>query len=187
MVLELALGKKLGQGGFCSVFEVTELNLCSESASAAQQSHLSEIKEFHTREYMSKACLRRNSLGKDEARYAIKRLSDRSLADENLFERGVADLAIEAHFLAVIQHRNIIKIRGYALGEFCTDDFFIMMDRLHGTLESAIQAWKQKVKKSSSVLKSMKGGKQELKDLLAERVEYAWEICNAMEFLHSKK
>lgn len=185
--LELNLGKKLGEGGFCSVFEVTELNLSSEPASTAEQNHKSEIKEFHTREYMSTACLRRNSLGKDEARYAVKQLSEKSLADEDLFEKGIADLATEAHFLAVIQHRNIIKVRGYALGDFCTERFFIMMDRLHDTLEGAIRKWKESVRKNSSVLKGMSGGKKKVQDLFSERIEYAWDIANAMEFLHSKK
>jgi serine/threonine protein kinase len=179
------LGKKLGTGGFCSVFEVTGFDLFSELASKSEQAHLSNMKEFHTRDYMSNNHTRRNSFDKDEARYAVKRLSEKTLASEDLFQKGVADLAIEAHFLAVIQHRNIVKVRGYALGDFCNDSFFIMMDRLYDTLDSAIRKWKERSKKNSSIF--TRGGKQKTADLFSERIEYAWEIANAAEFLHFKK
>lgn len=184
---ELALGRKLGEGGFCSVFEVNKVTLLSEAASAEEQTQSSKKKEFHTRKYMSEVYLRKNAEGTKDARYAIKRLSANSLADTDQFEKGIADLATEAHLLAIVQHPNIIKVRGFALTEFCADGFFIMMDRLYDTLDKAIRNWDATIKKNSTIFKSMRGGKQKIADLFVERIEYAYDLASAMEHLHSMK
>lgn len=179
---EVKKGKKLGEGGFCEVFEVTSLDLSSDEADALEEKHKSEIEEFHTRKYMSMTCIR-----KDEARYAVKRLSARSLADATLFEKGIADLAFEAHFLSVIHHPNIIKVRGFCIEDFCSDRFFIMMDRLYDTLDTAIISWREKNKKFTSLMGAMKGGKEKAQELLADRLNFAWDLANAMEHLHKMK
>jgi serine/threonine protein kinase len=175
-------GKKLGEGGFCEVFEVTSLDLSSSEADSLEQRHRSEIEEFHTRKYMSMTCIR-----KDEARYAVKRLSARTLADPTLYEKGIADLAFEAHFLSVIHHPNIIKVRGFCIEDFCSDRFFIMMDRLYDTLDTAIVGWREKNKKYSSLMGAMKGGKEKAQELFADRMNFAWDLANAMDHLHKMK
>lgn len=175
-------GKKLGEGGFCSVFEVTALNLGSEGADAHEEKHKSEIEEFHTRKYMSMTCIR-----KDEARYAVKRLSEKSLGDETLYEKGTADLAFEANFLAVIQHSNIIKVRGFRLGDFCSDGMFIMMDRLYDTLDQAIGKWREQEQKYTSFTGKLKGGKDKSLDLLADRMHFACDLASAFGHLHDMK
>jgi serine/threonine protein kinase len=179
---EVKSGKKLGEGGFCSVFEVTALNLGSEGADAHEEKHKSEIEEFHTRKYMSMTCIR-----KDEARYAVKRLSEKSLGDETLYEKGTADLAFEANFLAVIQHSNIIKVRGFRLGDFCSDGMFIMMDRLYDTLDQAIGKWREQEQKYTSFTGKLKGGKDKSLDLLADRMHFACDLASAFGHLHDMK
>jgi hypothetical protein len=68
--------------------------------------------------------------GKDP-RYAIKQLSDDIvLQDPHNYINGLMDLAIEARFLAVIRHPNIIKMRAVGVGTPYSRDFFIMLDRL---------------------------------------------------------
>mmetsp|Transcript_5653 Transcript_5653/g.10720 ORF Transcript_5653/g.10720 Transcript_5653/m.10720 type:complete len:411 (+) Transcript_5653:159-1391(+) len=179
---EVKTGKKLGEGGFCEVFEVTSLVLSSSEADSLEQKHKSEIEEFHTRKYMSMTCIRKN-----EARYAVKRLSARSLADPTLYEKGIADLAFEAHFLSVIHHSNIIKVRGFYIEDFCSDRFFIMMDRLYDTLDKAIVTWKEKNNKYNSLMGVMKGGKEKAQELFADRMNFAWDLANAMDHLHKMK
>jgi hypothetical protein len=164
------------------VFEVTSLDLDSSEADALEDSHKDEIEEYHTRKYMSATCVRKN-----EPRYAIKRLSERSLGDKILYEKGIADLAMETQFLAVIQHANIIKVRGFALGDFCSDGMFIMMDRLYDTLEQSIGKWREQLKKYTSLTGKMKKGKEKAEDLLADRMHFACDLASAFEHLHSKK
>jgi len=178
-LLELKTAKLLGKGGFCNVYEVAELQLSSEDAALAEAQ---EIEEFHTRKYMSMTCLRNH-----ESRYAIKRLSEKSLADESLYWKGIADLSTEASFLAVIKHPNIIKARAFALGEFCSDGFFIMMDRLYDTLETTINKWRGEVQKYSSLRGRMQGGKEKTEELFIDRLQFAWDLSNAMAHLHAMK
>lgn len=178
----MRIGKKLGEGGFCSVYEVTSLDLDSDEADDLENKHIDEIEEYRTREHMAATCVRRN-----ESRYAVKRLSSRSLGDKNLYEKGIADLAFETHFLAVIQHSNIIKVRGFALGNFCSDGHFIMMDRLYDTLEQAIVRWREQQNKYTSLAGKMKKGKEKAEDLLTDRMHFACDLASAFEHLHSKK
>jgi hypothetical protein len=79
------------------------------------------------RNFMATYCIRK---GKDP-RYAIKQLSDDIvLQDPHNYINGLMDLAIEARFLAVIRHPNIIKMRAVGVGTPYSRDFFIMLDRL---------------------------------------------------------
>ncbi len=181
MLTETKLGKLLGTGSFCSVYEVNKLNLTSEEASLLEERQ-AEMENHHRREFMSMACIRNG-----EARYAVKRLSEKSLADEELFQKAVADLATEARFLAVIQHPNIIKVRGFGLGDFCSDKFFIMMDRLYDTLEDAIRKWREENKKYKGFLSAMRGGKQKAEELFIDRMNFSWDLSSAFQHLHENK
>merc|ERR1719410_2659146 len=70
------------------------------------------------------------------------------------FERGVADLAIEARFLALLSHQHIIKLHYVSGGRFeeqynCDEEggheyrnrfgMFLLLDPLHETLQRRIQ------------------------------------------------
>ena len=60
----------------------------------------------------------KNSNSKESC-YAIKRLSDDLVTsrDVDTFVNGIVDLALEAKWLAAIQHPHIISIKGMAVGE----------------------------------------------------------------------
>lgn len=177
---ELTFGKKLGQGGYCVVNEVSGISLSSVEADAAEESVKEEKKVYHTRKFMSQNCIRNG-----DARYAVKLLSPKSLSDKDLFEHGVKDLAMEVKFLAVVQHPNIIRMRGVRLGDSCDPKFFLMLDRLYDTLEVKLLKWKEEDRKYTSVVGKMKGGKEKSLNLLSDRVQFAWDIANAMEYIHS--
>lgn len=74
------------------------------------------------------------------ARYAVKQLSDESREDKTKFLKGTIDLAIEAKFLAVLDHPHIIKMRGASsFGPFDAPGYFLVLDKLTETLEDRLR------------------------------------------------
>lgn len=139
---------------------------------------------LRSREYMSLQCIREEG----GPRYAVKKLSLTSLADKQLFAQGIADIVVEARTLAVIQHHNIIKIRGLADCGYYNKGFFIVMDRLPITLDKQILKWSEEKKKCSGFMSKLSKKKQEAsEDLDASRFDALLGIASALEFLHSKK
>jgi len=75
------------------------------------------------RNFVAKNYLRK---GKD-ARYAIKEMSPDILRDPERFVAGMIDLAIEAKFLAVLRHPNIIKMRATASSTPYNSSYFVLL------------------------------------------------------------
>ena len=123
-----------------------------------------------------------------QARYAIKRISKKLIREkESRFIAGVVDLAIEVKYLAVIQHPHIIKMRAMSTANYCSDAFFIVLDRLYDTLEDRMEKWKKAGRRLSGLggVRDLKGTKKE--EQLAERLVVAYDLCSALAFLHSNK
>ena len=99
-LIEVKADKVLGRGGYCTVSQVRKIQLRGKS-----QEENGEVNHVGSRSYMAEHAIRDG-----EARYAIKKLSKEVVADPYRFLRGTIDLAIEARFLAVITHSNIIKV-----------------------------------------------------------------------------
>lgn len=124
---------------------------------------------------------------------AIKYLKREVLENKELHERGAADLAIEACFLAKLDHRNIVKL--YGISEPGEVTAFIVMDLLYDNLDDRIKQWRQG--KGFSQHAQKHGGfpffqKKEdpnVKRLseLKVRLKEALAIAEALEYLHSKK
>lgn len=175
---ELTKGTLLGQGGFCSVFEIQSITL--KSKEAAGKENTSALEVYHTRAFMSKQCIRDG-----QPRYAIKHLSRETLASQDLFYKGTADLAMEAKFLSILNHAHIIKIRALAYAGHFSGDNFLVIDRLYSTLDQDILKWKQEEKKLESCCGLLSGGKKRVKEMFEERVDVAFDIASAFEYLHS--
>jgi len=115
LITELTIGKVLGRGGFCVVSNISNIKLIEGSDTAngdtGNSRSLHDEHQIHNivqdRNFMEMYCIRK---GKD-TRYAIKQLQESSFKDHHTFINGIVDLAIEARFLAVIRHPNIIKMR----------------------------------------------------------------------------
>jgi len=164
---ELLPGRILGKGGFCNVNEISKITL----------HNLIKGEECESRMHMAN-----NYLRDGDARYAIKKL--RKDLDKEDTLKGIYDLALEAKFLAVIEHPHIIKIRAVATTEYLDKDFFVILDRLYNTLEKEIEIWGTKKKKTSGMAKllDLKGKKK--KNLLIEKSNVAYDIASALGHLH---
>ena len=158
------------------------------------------------RGFMETHCLR--GKGKD-CRYAIKLLQDSSRKDAQIYINGVIDLAVEARFLSVVRHPNIIKMRAMAVtSPFSTKEpFFVVLDRLYDSkwsrrtilchsmndcsldvftvLGTRLSKWKKQ--KPGGVKKLLdRGGKKELAFWL-ERMTVAYDLASALGYLHDSK
>ncbi|GAX13043.1 hypothetical protein FisN_2Hh525 [Fistulifera solaris] len=179
---ELTLGTVLGRGGFCVVNEIVAIKLkdVSQSASNAEKVADDDINHIvQDRSFMQANCLR--GKGKD-CRYAIKKLQDTSFNDASTFINGVVDLAVEARFLAVIRHPNIIKMRATCLGKPFSPEYFVVLDRLYDIMGQRITKWKKKQPKGLGRMMDRKG-KKELAFWL-ERVTVAYDLGCAIKYLH---
>ena len=130
-LIECIIGKELGVGGFSIVYEVKELCL---------------FKDINANNSTSRAEIASRTKRDGQARYAIKRLKNatiRKSSSQNKdvqyqFVTGVTDLAMEVKILTVLNHPHIIKMRGFSSAALCSRDSFIIIDRLHETLDERI-------------------------------------------------
>lgn len=101
--------------------------------------------------------------------------------------RGVIDLAMECKFLACLNHRNIVQLRGCSNhSPFSRTDFFILLDRLPESLPQRLNAWSQLDRTTKGVTGVITRGKRKVNDLLTDRLLVAYDIASAMEYLHEK-
>jgi len=124
---DIRIGKLIGRGGFCEV----RLGYVNDDRSSCNNSN---------------------------QQYAIKFLSPKiaKKKGQKAFCRGAADLAIEARFLSLLKHDNIIHLHFVSAGSFeenynCLDTqhslnsnlhhlgYFIVLDYLHDTLYKRIK------------------------------------------------
>ena len=141
---------------------------------------------FHSvvqnRKFMAKHCIRK---GKD-CRYAIKTMRVESREDPDRFLDTVVDLALEAKFLSVVRHPNIIKIRAMSSGpDLFQPDSFIILDRLYGTLTQRLEEWEKQ--NNNGFAKLFDFQKKKEKAFFAERLTVAYDVASALSYLHDLK
>jgi serine/threonine protein kinase len=168
---ELDLGKRLGEGGFGVVSEVLAFHVaphekeaqslgtavqvpaqvaCHHEESGVEVKAEEDDPDFQGRKFIADHCIRNGC----DARYAIKILK-KSLVEKgdnnNLLVKALADMAVETHILSVIEHTNIVKIRGTSQQERFHPEYFIVMDRLYDTLEKRLEQWAERFPKPPPV------------------------------------
>lgn len=74
------------------------------------------------RKFMQQHCLRNGT----DCRYAIKSMLNICKGDPSMFVNASVDLAIEAKFLSVVRHPNIIKMRARSAGNLCSPKSFLV-------------------------------------------------------------
>jgi serine/threonine protein kinase len=127
--------------------------------------------------------------------FAVKYLKRKIMVNQKNFELGAADLAVEANFLAALDHPSIVKLHGVTAGSVETNvasgkecGFFIVIDRLYDTLENRIEKWKDEAEKHTGGIMYRRSTefREKRKSALNMRLKAAVEIADAMEYLHNK-
>ena len=77
------------------------------------------------RTFMARHCIRQGKDGR-YSRYAIKSMLEICKQDPSMFVNTVVDIAIEAKFLSVVRHPNIIKMRATSAGDICSSNSFLV-------------------------------------------------------------
>jgi len=197
---EVILGKILGRGGFCVAQEVSSLRLtpCASQNSFRKlpwrQKKVSktctarlnnEEESVSGSEEPSRESLAERSNRKGKPRFVIKSLSDDwSGRHKMTYMKGVVDLAVEAKFLSVLSHPNIIKLRATSkVGPF-QEGYFIMIDYLPETLPHRLRQWAIIDRQTRGITGKLTGAKKKKGALVADRLIAAYDIVNAMSYLH---
>ena len=85
------------------------------------------------------------SVAPKERTFALKHLHPQVTTKQKNFTASAIDLVLEAKLLSCLDHPNIVKIFGVTEGSiskvFTGPGYFLLLDRLHGTLEEKIQEW----------------------------------------------
>jgi len=114
-------------------------------------------------------------------------LNIRSVVEKaETFITAVMDLAIEARYLSVVSHPNIIRVRGFAKCDPFSGGYFIVMDRLQNTLTDQIDDWNRRVSNSTG-LKGLCCGGEPVQDLWEEQLMAAYGLASALNHMHSQK
>ena len=189
---ECELGKILGKGGFGTVSEVRGFHLQeSESKSKRLGNEYSGLKSedavaddgIESRTFLAEHCLRNSG----DARYCVKYLSRETVDKPALFIQAIVDIAVETRILSSIEHPNICKLRGLSSEDPYQEKFFLVLDRLYDTLESKIEKWARRNRRTTGFaakLTDRKGMKQT--SLMEERLVAAFDLSAALGYLHSR-
>lgn len=226
------LGNVLGKGGFCVVYEaslpsldqkdnerkgscthdngtegqvITNRKSTSESASASGTTTAEATTITASMPTDHDDDEEETTTESSNHHYCVKFLKPSVLPERKKFARGIADLAIEAHFLASLNHPHILKIRGvsesFQLFDPSSPSFladithepglsggcFLLLDQLSITLDKKItQEWKETQFYWNSFLnrtvQDIRGTKRKLFKL--ERITVALQLAQAMQYLH---
>lgn len=168
---EIILGRLLGQGGFSVVCKVESIDINDVFDTSEE--------DAQTRSDFA-ASIRENN-------YVMKTL--RTDLPEEEYTKGIVDLAIEAEFLAVLSHPNIISMRAMANSDPHESKFFVILDRLVTTLDRKFNVWRKHVGENVGVWLGPFGyccsKNYFLYAAWLERLTAARDISNAIYYLHS--
>lgn len=121
---QIELGKQLGKGAFSSVYAIKSINKKGE-------------KEFEQCDNM-----------------VVKFLRTKLYDNHGLFAASAADLVKEGNILSTLSHTNVIGIHAvsskYGVGAYLHgyhDSYFLVLERLEGTLTDRINEWQTRHKK----------------------------------------
>lgn len=205
---DLEVGKLLGTGAFCHVFEVTlkdkSKSLSTETAVLDSSDasidvwellHDSGIIKEATRLTTASPSSQDNDDDNDDEKdnnsneivtvkttcFALKCLHPQYLKGKRDFADCAIDLVMEAKILACLSHPNIIKLHAVTAGSISKvftkkGGYFLLLDRLYGSLDDRIRDWAAAEVAMSSSERSTTLG-QRLKSV-------AIDVARGMAYLH---
>jgi serine/threonine protein kinase len=174
------VGKVIGMGGFSSVSVITSIEL-------DEVYDVSDDDTAHRKEFAATANKEDGSgSGSAGSYYVLKTLRDDLAEDEHI--KGVVDLAIEADFLSVLSHPNIISMRALANSDPHESRFFVILDRLSVTLERKFNYWRKVVGENAGYWLPCCGyccaNSLALHAVWKERMTVALDMAKAIKYLH---
>ena len=210
---EFQVGSLLGTGSFSSVHAIIGYKLASNSSSSSKKSKqhqrtsssssLLDVSFSVSASLSSTSSSTASTSLQDSrvalsqtafdtagtARYAVKFVKKELTKKPHAFRGAAVDLIVEAKYLAALDHRNIIKLRGLAVGGSTGfldghDGFFLIVDRLQETLGDRIESWKQLPLDGSDAQQQQQ---QQRHDLLTLQTDYASQIGEALAYLHDRR
>ncbi|KAI2496392.1 protein tyrosine kinase [Fragilaria crotonensis] len=177
---ELDFGKLVGEGGFAQVWELRSIR-CDDNLDP-------DVRRF----VLASRANQRNKAGKHP--YVVKHLQQKFSLKPGAFRVAANDLIVEAHFLATMQHPNIISIRAVAFeGPVAfrngrTDGFFFLLDRIDSTLRDRINQWStQLMKYKKPALQKIYGETGVDRVLFVGRLQIVRDIASALTYLHERR
>jgi hypothetical protein len=78
-------------------------------------------------------------------------------------------------------------MRGLAKGNLVDKDFFIILDRLHGTLDVKINFWYRQDKRYKGVAFGLGKNRTILHEMLVDRMTVAYDLASAFWYLHENR
>lgn len=174
---EIRLDKRLARGNFSDIYMIREFGPSQSFKSCTKE-------QFYAAEMIKKIC-RPNEV-------VIKILRAKLVINPALFASGIADLITEATLLAALDHPNIVSmkgrsiasIEGYTTGK--RDAFFIILERLHGTLVDGVKRWKERSAENGVMRRGIKGMQNFRLGLLLERIMVMTQLADAMAYIHER-
>lgn len=207
---EITLGKKLGKGGFGTVFEIRAFNVTEASkgpkprrfkllmdkfsrnregeeedqntvTTASENSHATESRQF-----IANHCVRPKS---GDARYAVKFINPEIIANDKDLHQAVIDTSNEARFLSAMEHPNIVKLRAISVGDdMFHENAFLVMDRLYDTLEARLLTWDTQMRRYEGLRGKVLDRKAIKRAALwEERMVAAYDLASALHYMHSRR
>jgi hypothetical protein len=82
---------------------------------------------------------------------------------------------------------RIVKLRGIAQGDLMDKGFFIILDRLHETLDVTMKTWAKTEKKFKGIFLGVGRNKKALRDLMMHRMLIAYDLAAAFMYLHENR
>ena len=201
---EIQLGKVVGRGGFGVVREITSIHLSGgnavcqgalsvrssqrrfrwESGSARSSSRDPVDVGSSQRELLA-----RKVWSKRTSRYVLKEVEPTLLdTDKVQFLKGLIDLGLEAYYLGSLNHNHVLKLRGMSIDSASESlGYFIVLDQLQEVLSKKLNRWMHEKRASNGITGVVTGGRKNKERLLMERVLVAYDVADAMEYIHRKK
>jgi serine/threonine protein kinase len=176
---EIITGLQIGKGGFAHVYDVAaiELDPCVDA-------RLSSTQREARKRLASNA-----ATASGHARFALKHLQPALFGTERkqakVFARAASDLVVEGAFLSRMDHPHIVKLQALpvdgvveSLLQGKHDAYFLLLDRVDGTLDYTLQRWKRQYYQPLCSSSS---------NILDIKLEYALQLARALEYLHSHR
>lgn len=180
--IEVEVGELLGAGTYSNVYRVRNLDLLPDF-----------LTDHGEQDKLRRGLLPGDKPASDDSTstpppptstgYAIKHLKAELLQNSKLFEAAAADLIMEAKFLSRLDHPNILRLRGMALGGSSTfsttglfDSYFLIVDELQETLIQRIHRWK------------IEGSTDQYQPaMVLYKLKLAVQVASALAYLHERR